>query len=292
MIRSMTGYGSAKGGFGGLELTVELKSVNNRFLDVTVRIPRGYIFAEETIKTAVGQHITRGKADVFVTVDSSASDDAEISVNLPLARGYARALRELSEALGVNADLTAPMLARLPDVLSVTKKETDRDAAARALTDTLEAALTEYDAMREREGAAMRRDIEERLSLIASLTDKIERRSPETVKEYRERLHAKMSEVLGSSGIDEQRVLQEAAIYADRVDVCEETVRLRSHVSQMRELLETGSPAGRKLDFIVQEMNRETNTCGSKVSDFGLGAVVIEIKSEIEKIKEQIQNIE
>ena len=292
MIRSMTGYGSAKGYCEGLEITVELKSVNNRYLDCSVRLPRAFLFAEDTVKSRVQGHISRGKVDVFITVDSTGTDDTAVRVDLPLAKGYAAAISEIADALGLENDLSALAVGRFPDVLTVEKKQADRDAISAALAEISESALREYDAMRECEGEKLAADIAGRLDTIEALVSRVEELSPETVSQYRERLYKKMSEVLESTNIDEQRILLEAGIFADKIAVDEETVRLRSHIEQMRGMLSTGSPIGRKMDFLIQEFNRESNTIGSKCSDSAISKIVIELKSEIEKIREQIQNIE
>ena len=292
MILSMTGYGSAKGQADGLELTVELKSVNNRYLDTSIRIPRGFLFAEEMLKGVVSEGVNRGKVDVFVTVDSNGADNFAIAVNEPLLDGYVAALKGISEKYGLQFDLTAVSAGRLPDVLTVEKKEADKEVISSALCAVLREALEGFNAMRIREGAKLAEDISGRLVEIERLISIVEAASPRTVADYRARLEARMQEVLGQSGIDETRILTEAAIFADRVAVDEETVRLRSHIAQMREMLHTGSPVGRKLDFLIQEFNREANTIGSKCNDKEIARVVVDLKSEIEKIREQIQNIE
>lgn len=292
MIKSMTGYGGAKGSAEGLSVSIELKSVNNRYLDVSVKLPRTMLFAEEPIKAAVGRHISRGKVDVFVTVDQSASDDMEVRVNEPLLKGYIEALSAAAEKFGLQNDMTVMSLCRLPDVLSTDRREIDSSALMTGITEILERALTEYDAMRLREGEKLRDDVLARLETISRLTGVVEENAPKTVAEYRARLEQKLQEVLATANIDESRVLTEAAIFADKIAVDEETVRLRSHISQMRQMLADGSPAGRKLDFLIQEFNREANTIGSKCNDGALAKVVVDMKSEIEKIREQIQNIE
>ena len=292
MIRSMTGYGGAKGTVQGLELSIELKSVNNRFLDTSVRLPRTYLFAEEAVKAAVQRHISRGKVDVFVTVESAGTQDVVVKVNEPLLRGYLAALQQVSVICGVPNDATAMSLSRMPDVLTVEKAETDQDAVAAAITEVLEQALGEYDAMREREGEKLREDIASRVDTIERLVTRVEEESPRTVADYKARLEQKMREVLETAGIEESRILTEAAIFADKVAVVEETVRLRSHMAQMREMLAGDKPVGRKLDFLVQEMNREANTIGSKCQNADIAHVVVDIKAEIEKIREQVQNIE
>ena len=292
MIRSMTGYGSAKGSCQGLEISVELKSVNNRYLDCSVRLPRGFLFAEETVKARAQQHVSRGKLDIFVSIDTACSDAVVVKVNPTLAAGYVEAVKRLADDYGLDGAMSALALSRMPDVLSVEKKDADAEAVSAAIGEITEAALREYDQMRAREGQKLHDDIAARLETIEGYVAEIERRSPETVGEYRQRLYKKMSEVLANTAIDEQRILLEAGIFADKVAVDEETVRLRSHIAQMRGMLETGSPIGRKMDFLVQEFNRESNTIGSKCSDGAVTKIVIELKSEIEKIREQIQNIE
>lgn len=292
MIKSMTGYGSAKGTVEGIEVCVELKSVNNKFLDTSVRLPRSFLFAEETIKSAVMSHITRGKVDVFVTVDSSMADDMVVKINEPLLKGYIDALRHIAEENDLPNDITAMSVSRFPDVLNVEKKELDAEAVAAGIRDIAEQALCDFDAMRIREGAKLKEDVLTKLETIEKLVTVIETESPKTVEEYREKLRQKLLEVLGTSGIDETRIVTEAAIFADKVAVDEETVRLRSHMEQLRAMLDGGSPIGRKIDFLLQEFNREANTTGSKCQNADIAHVVVDLKSEIEKIREQIQNIE
>ena len=292
MIKSMTGFGSAKGTVEGLNITVELKSVNNRYLDVSVRMPRSFMFAEEAVKSAVQRHISRGKVDVFVSVDSSDAGDITVKVNEALLKGYIDAVRSISEEYSLPADMTAFGVSRFPDVLSVEKKDLDADAISAGIVDITEHALDDFDAMRLREGEKLRDDVLGRLETITGFVADVETKSPETVKEYRARLEAKMAEVLGSAGIDENRILAEAAIFADHIAVDEETVRLRSHMSQLKKMINGSSPTGRKIDFLIQEFNREANTIGSKCQNSDIAHTVVELKSEIEKIREQIQNIE
>ena len=291
-IKSMTGYGGAKGVVEGLDLSAELKSVNNRYLDVNIRMPRGFLFAEDALKTAVGKHISRGKVDVFLTINTSASEDTVVRVNEPLLRAYLSALQDVSERYGLENDLTVSVVSRFPDVLTVEKAEADQQALSDGLVALLENALTEYDAMREREGLRLLNDISSRLDTIESLVSTVEACAPETVARYEERLRQKMETVLEGKNVDESRIIAEAAIYADHIAVDEETVRLRSHIAQMRAMLENGSPFGRKADFLIQEFNREANTIGSKCQNADVAKVVVDLKSEIEKIREQIQNIE
>ena len=292
MIMSMTGYGCAEGEFGGMKLSAELKSVNNRYLDTSVRLPRSFLFAEESLKSVVSDSVTRGKVDVFITVDSSGADTFSIVVNKPLLESYIETLRGISDQYGLAFNLDAVEVSRLPDVLTVEKQEADRDAIAKALCDVLSDAVHSFNEMRAREGAKLEKDVLDRLVIIEGYVTRIEEASPETVSAYRAKLEAKVREVVGQTGIDETRILTEAAIFADKVAVDEETVRLRSHIAQMRQMLAAGSPVGRKLDFLIQEFNREANTIGSKCSDKEIASIVVELKSEIEKIREQIQNIE
>ena len=292
MIKSMTGYGSAKGSVEDLIITVELKSVNNRYLDTSVRMPRSFLFAEDAVKNVVQSKISRGKVDVFVSVDSSASDDVFVRVNEPLLKSYLDALRHIADEYALTDDLTVSNVSRLPDVLAVEKKDQDADAIAAGLSEITQRALADFDIMREREGQKLRDDILSRLVTIEKLLSTVEREAPKTVEEYRTRLRQKMEEVLNGAGVDENRLLQEAAIYADHIAVDEETVRLHSHIAQMRTMLGGGSPIGRKIDFLIQEFNREANTIGSKCQNSEIAHVVVDLKSEIEKIREQIQNIE
>ena len=271
----MTGYGGAKGVVEGLSITAELRSVNNRYLDISVRLPRGFLFAEDAVKSAVQRHVSRGKVDVFVTVDASMAADTVVRVNEPLLRAYVDALRDLSARYDLPDDMT---------VMSVT-----RFAGLAAL---VESALAEYDQMRLREGEKLREDVEQRLRTIERLVSAVEAAAPQTVADYQARLRQKMEAVLAATDIDDARIVAEAAIFADRVAVDEETVRLRSHVAQMRQMLDGGSPFGRKADFLIQEFNREANTIGSKCQNADIARVVVDLKSEIEKIREQIQNIE
>lgn len=291
-LLSMTGYGTAKGTVEGQEITVELKSVNNRFLDCSVRLPRSFLFAEDAVKKAVTVGVTRGKVDVFVSAQASQDSGTVVLVNEGLAREYRDAIARIAESLELENGLTAFSIARLPDVLTVERREIDKDKATAALAEITAKAVEEFNAMREREGEWLRRDMLAKLDTIEKLVSIVEERSPQTVKEYRERLEARLREVLADRSLDEQRVITEAAIFADRTAVDEETVRLRSHIAQFRTLLQEGSPILRKPDFLVQELNREMNTIGSKCSDSYLAQVVVDLKSELEKIREQIQNVE
>ena len=292
MIKSMTGYGSAKGSAAGLEISVELKSVNNRYLDTSVRLPRSFLFAEDIIKSAVQSHISRGKVDVYVSVDSSGTDDMIVKVNEPLLKGYLEALKHIADEYSLPDDISALSVSRFPDVLSVEKQELDNEAISAEIARIADAALNDFDAMRVREGEKLKEDILNRLAIIESLVSRVEKESPKTVSEYRARLEQKMKDVLGTAGIDENRILMEAAVFADHIAVDEETVRLRSHMAQMKAMAQGKSPIGRKMDFLIQEFNREANTIGSKCQNSDIAHIVVDIKSEIEKIREQIQNIE
>ena len=292
MIRSMTGYGRGEGVLHDRAITVEVRAVNNRYLDCSVRLPRNFLFAEDTVKQAVSVGVSRGKVDVFVSAQASQDSGTVVSVNEELARGYRDAVARIAETLGLESGLNAFSLARFPDVLTVERRELDKDKAAAALSEITAKAVEEFNAMREREGERLRRDMLGKLETIEGLVSVVEERSPQTVKEYRERLEARLRDILADRSLDEQRVITEAAIFADRTAVDEETVRLRSHIAQFRTMLEEGSPIGRKMDFLVQEFNRESNTIGSKCSDASLAKVVVDLKSEIEKIREQLQNVE
>ncbi len=295
MVRSMTGYGRGEKAYeDGVQVTVELRAVNNRYLDCTVKMPRAYIFAEDAMKSRIQGGVGRGKVDVFVTITHSGGDDTVVTVNEALAKGYIEAFRQL-QALGggsVKKKYSAADLARLSDVLTVEKKEEDLEQMKERLLASLDLALTDFNSMRETEGQRLVDDILGRADTIERLLGEVEERSPQTVSDYRARLEAKMKEVLQNTQIDEARLLTEAAIFADKVAVDEETVRLHSHLGQLRELLAAGGAVGRKLDFLIQEFNRETNTIGSKCSDIEITRRVVDMKAEIEKIREQVQNLE
>lgn len=292
MVKSMTGYGRARETRNKRDITVEIRSVNNRYLDCTVKMPRAYIFAEDAIKARVQKTISRGKVDVFVTIDTSAADVTVVSVNEPLARGYYEALSKLQSTFSLEGEITAATLARFPDVLTVTKAEEDVETVSADICAVLDEALAAYNAMRAVEGRKLAEDIAGRVTTIETVVGKVEERSPQTVAAYRERLENKMREVLQSTTIDESRILTEAAIFADKVAVDEETVRLRSHIAQLRDMLQGSEPVGRKLDFLIQEVNRECNTIGSKCNDLAIAQDVVNMKAEVEKIREQVQNIE
>ena len=292
MVKSMTGYGRARETLNGRDITVEVRSVNNRYLDCTVKVPRAYIFVEDAVKSHVQKAVSRGKVDVFITIDATAADETVVSVNEPLARGYYQALTQLRDMFSLQDDLTAATLARFPDVLTVTKAEEDLESVATDICAVLDDALAAYNAMRTTEGGKLSEDIAGRAATIEAVVGKVEERSPQTVAAYREKLLFRMQEVLQSTAVDESRILTEAAIFADKIAVDEETVRLRSHIAQLRTMLQSEQPIGRKLDFLIQEVNRECNTIGSKCNDLTIAQDVVNMKAEVEKIREQVQNIE
>ena len=288
----MTGYGRAVETIDGREITAELRSVNNRYLDCTVKMPRLYAFAEDSVKSHIKSAISRGKVDVFIAVNVMEDMQMRISVNHPVLEGYLSAMRSIANDYGVRDDISVTALSRLPDVFVVEKAEEDEQKLTQDILSVVDKALEKFTAMRTTEGAALEADLRGRAATILSLVEKVEQRSPVTLAEYRARLTEKMQEVLQSTTIDEGRILQEAAIYADKIAVDEETVRLRSHLSQLETMLTNGGAIGRKLDFLLQELNREANTIGSKGNDLEQARTVVEIKAELEKIREQTQNIE
>ena len=292
MIRSMTGYGRQEDIAGGRGIIVEIKSVNHRYFELSSRITRGYGFLEERLKPYLQERISRGKVDVYVSIETLEDTDVQVLVNHSLAAGYVNALRELAEKYNLPDDVTASSLARYSDIFTIHKAPEDEDAVWEAVRPAAEKAVDSLLAMREAEGARMKQDVLSRAEKIIELVGKIEERSPQTVEEYRSKLQQRLEEMLAGAVTDEQRILTETAIFADKVAVAEETVRLRSHFDQLRTMLESEGPVGRKLDFLVQEMNREANTIGSKANDVDMARIVVDIKSEIEKIREQIQNIE
>ena len=288
----MTGYGRAVETVNGREFTVELRSVNNRYLDCTVKLPRSLSFAEEAVKQAVKQAVSRGKVDVFITVKSENTDDTKISLNAAVVEGYLNAMRQMVSDYGIKDDISVSVLSRMNDVFSVEKPEVDEQQLKEDLLSVVEKALESYNAMRATEGQALDRDLRSRGETILELVSQVEAGNGQTVIDYRTRLYNKLKEVLANTAIDESRILTEAAIFADKVAVDEETVRLRSHLQQMNTMLSGGGAVGRKLDFLLQEMNREANTIGSKCTDVKLARIVVDIKAELEKIREQTQNIE
>ena len=292
VVKSMTGYGRAVETVNGREFTVELRSVNNRYLDCNVKLPRSLSFAEETVKQAVKNTISRGKVDVFITVHSETAADVKVTLNAAMVEGYLAAMKQMVSDYDVRDDISVSLISRMPEVFSVEKPEVDEDQLRADLMSVVEKALEAYDAMRAVEGKALENDLRSRGNTILDFVAQVEAGNGQTVIDYRTRLENKLREVLANTAIDESRILTEAAIFADKVAVDEETVRLRSHLEQMNTMLTTGGAIGRKLDFLLQEMNRETNTIGSKCTDVRLARIVVEIKAELEKIREQTQNIE
>ena len=288
----MTGYGRAVATIRGREFTVELRSVNNRYLDCTVKLPRALSFAEEAVKQAVKNTISRGKVDVFITLRSENSDDTTIRLNTAVVEGYLAAMEQMANTYPVRNDISVSLLSKMPEVFSVEKPEVDEAQLQEDLMQVVHQALAGYDAMRTVEGQALENDLRSRGAAIEEMVAQVESGNGQTVADYRARLEAKLREVLASTTIDESRILTEAAIFADKVAVDEETVRLRSHLQQMYAMLTGGGAVGRKLDFLLQEMNRETNTIGSKCTDVRLARIVVDMKAELEKIREQTQNIE
>ena len=292
LVKSMTGYGRAVETVNGREFTVELRSVNNRYLDCNVKLPRMLSFAEDTVKQAVKKSISRGKVDVYITVRSEGTADVKVTLNGAMVEGYIAAMKQMVEQYGVKDDISVSLLSRMNEVFTVEKPEVDEEQLLSDLMSVVDKALANYDAMRAAEGKALENDLRNRGNTILELVSQVEAGNAQTVIDYRARLYNKLKEVLSSTTIDESRILTEAAIFADKVAVDEETVRLRSHLTQMNTMLDGGGAVGRKLDFLLQEMNREANTIGSKCTDVNLACIVVDIKAELEKIREQTQNIE
>ncbi len=292
MVMSMTGFGRAEMSVGSGDIIVEIKSVNHRYFEFSCRTSRGYSFLEDKLKKYVGEHVSRGKVDMFVSITENDDTSVTVELNKPLASGYIDAMRSMAHEYGITDDISVSVLSRFSDILQISRPPADEEAVFNDVKVAVDAALEHFIAMRRAEGEKLKADILSRAERIIAIVGEIEERSPVTVQEYRDRLYAKLSEVLQSTNIDEQRILTEAAVFADKIAVDEETVRLRSHFDQMKVFLDSDQPIGRKLDFIVQEMNREANTIGSKVNDSKLAHKVVEIKGEIEKIREQVQNIE
>lgn len=294
MIRSMTGYGRAQAVIDTINITVELKSVNHRYFEFSSRVPRNYGFLDEKLKSYIGSRVSRGKVECYVSVENLENNEVEILVNHSLAESYLKALRELAERneLVLRDDLAMSSLARYNDIFTVHKQEADEEKIWNAVKQVASVAVDKFIVMRETEGEKLKNDVLSRADLILSKVAEIEERSPQTVKEYNDKLLSRINEYLSDVQVDEQRLLTECAIFADKVAVAEETVRLRSHIDQLRVFFESNEAVGRKIDFLVQEMNRESNTIGSKAQDVTIARNVIDIKAEIEKIREQIQNIE
>ena len=292
MIKSMTGYGRAVETVNGREFTVELRSVNNRYLDCSVRLPRLVSFAEDAVKQMVKQFVSRGKVDVFISVRSEGGEEIQVSLNPNVLDGYLKAMRQMVDQYRVKDDISVSTVSRLPEIFVVEKPEVDEEQLMSDMMSVVAKALAGYNAMRTTEGAALENDLRSRGQTILDFVAQVEAGNAQTVVDYRTRLENKLREVLENTNIDESRILTEAAIFADKVAVDEETVRLRSHLDQMNAMLTSGGAVGRKLDFLLQEMNRETNTIGSKCTDVRLARIVVDVKAELEKIREQTQNIE
>ena len=292
LIKSMTGYGRAVETVNGREFTVEIRSVNNRYLDCSVRLPRILTFAEDAVKQAVKNAVSRGKVDVFISVRTEGGEEIGIKLNGPVLQGYLDAMHQMVDQFGVKDDISVSTVSRLPEVFVMEKPEVDEEQLLADLNFAVEKALAAYDAMRTTEGQALDRDLRSRGEKILEMVALVEQGNAQTVMDYRARLEAKIREILEDKAIDESRILTETAIFADKVAVDEETVRLRSHLEQMNTMLSGSGAVGRKLDFLLQEMNRETNTIGSKCTDVKLARIVVDMKAELEKIREQTQNIE
>ena len=293
MIRSMTGYGRATGTFDGMNITLEIKSVNHRYFEFSSRVPRNYGFLDEKLKSFFQGKIARGKVECYLQIDTAGQQETVVKLNRSLAQGYINAYNELSEAFGIENDIKVSDMARVGDIFSVSKESEDEEQICSDVLSVAEQALERFMDMRTAEGEKLRDDISSRLDFILEKVSFIEQRSPQTVREYNDKLLARMREVLADVHLDEQRLLTEAAIYADKIAVAEETVRLRSHIDQFRKFFdENGGAIGRKMDFLVQEINREINTIGSKAQDIEIARCVVDVKAEIEKIREQVQNIE
>lgn len=292
MIKSMTGYGRAVEIIGDFTVTAEIKSVNHRYFEFSSRVSRAYGFIEDKLKSYVQSRVSRGKIECSVQIESQDTEDDVVSINNTLANGYMNAIKSLCETYSLEMNNSVDILASKSDIFTVRRTEADENKVWEAVRTTVDKAIDSFISMREHEGAKMREDILSRADFIIDTVAFIEERSPQTVIEYKEKLTARINELIGDAGIDEQRILTEAAIYADKIAVAEETVRLRSHIDQLRVFLDSREPIGRKLDFLVQEINREANTIGSKSQDIDIARRVIDIKAEVEKIREQIQNIE
>ena len=292
MLKSMTGYGRAQKILSGRDILVEIRSVNHRYYEYSSRIPRTYNYIDEKLKALLKNSISRGKVEVAVTINSIESKDTEIAINKAVAEGYVQALRSISDELGLEDDLTLSKMMKLPDIFTIQKTPDDEEQVWNDVAQVAEEAVAKFVEMRTTEGQRLKNDITEKADGILRMVMEVERLSPITVENYRSRLFRKLSEILESKEVDEQRILTEAAVFAEKIAVDEETVRLRSHISQLKNMLSSDEAVGRKLDFIVQEMNREVNTIGSKAQDLNITKIVVDMKAEIEKIREQIQNIE
>lgn len=292
MLKSMTGFGRAVEEIDGYVITVEIKSVNHRYFDFSSRIPRQYGFLDDKLKSYINSKVSRGKVECYVSVEALDTEDAAVVINKTLASAYVKALKELSEEYSLKEDFGTAFVSRLPDAFVLKKADEDEEKIWQLVKSVTDEAIEKFIQMRAVEGAKMKEDVTSRAEYILDCVSFIEERSPQTVKEYNDKLVERVHEIIGDVSLDEQRIIQEVAIYADKVAVAEETVRLRSHIAQLKTFLESEEPIGRKMDFLVQEINRETNTIGSKANDVEIARKVVDIKAEVEKIREQIQNIE
>lgn len=292
MLKSMTGFGRAQKEIDGYVITVELKSVNHRYFEFSSRVPRQYGFLDEKLKSYINGKVSRGKIECYVTIEALNTDTADVVVNHTLATAYVNALKEIAETYELKDDFGASTISRFPEVLVVRKSDEDEEKLWGYVQEVCSEAIDKFVAMREVEGSKMKDDIYSRGQFILDCVSYIEERSPQTVKEYNDKLVERVHELLGDVSLDESRILQEVAVYADKIAVAEETVRLRSHIEQLNAFISSDEPVGRKMDFLVQEINRETNTIGSKANDVDIARKVVDIKAEVEKIREQIQNIE
>lgn len=292
MIKSMTGYGRNEAVIDGKKIYCEIKSVNHRYSDYSIKVPRNLGFLEDRIKKLASEKISRGKVDIYVGIEYTETSDRKIFLNNELAKEYLTALGQLRDELGLRDDISVMNVARLPDIFRAERLEEDEDKLWEAVSSVVRAALDEFTAMREREGERIEKDLSARIEYMRSVAAKVEARSPETVEEYRAKLYNKIKEVLDGKEVDEARVLTEVAIFADKIAVNEETVRLCSHFDEFYQIISSDEPAGRRLDFLIQEINREINTTGSKANDIEISRYVVELKGETEKLREQVQNIE
>lgn len=292
MLKSMTGYGRKEEIADGKKILCEIKSVNHRYTDYNIKVPRHYGFLEERVRNLVSLYVKRGKVDIYISIENFEEADKEITVNLDLAKSYYNALKTLSQSLGLNDDISAAGLSKYPDIFVAKQKEEDEEIVFETVKKVLIPTLESFVAMREREGTRIEKDLSDRVLYMQSLAKRIEERSPETVKEYESKLYNKIKDILGDREVDDARVLTEVAIFADKVAVNEELVRLNSHFEEFFKIISTPEPAGRNLDFLMQEINREINTTGSKAVDLEIAKIVVELKAEAEKLREQIQNIE
>lgn len=292
MIKSMTGYGSAERIGCDKKFTVEIRSVNHRYSDINIKTPRSYAFAEDAMRKTLSKHINRGKVDVFLSVEGMNGETGEVFVNMEIAKGYHAALMQIRDTFGIKEDIRLQDISRFSDVFSLQRAEEDTEAIGQLICEATNDAAIAFSAMREKEGEQLFADLSEQTDIMEKLVDEVETRAPKIVSEYASRLEARMHEILENVPVDEGRLLNEVAIFSDKVNVNEELIRLRSHILQMRQFLTASEPIGRKMDFLIQEMNREINTVGSKSNDLEVARLVIDIKAVIEKLREQVQNVE